>query len=152
MLLNTLETLIAERRFTVEAPEQRVLDLLPKSIYRCLNLEKMNIADEAHFSAEMLMNMGLICFRCHLRGGFVDISSQNILSCVLLAEKGIVKISMKIVFKLKKASDGRTEVVCVATKHGKQSGGIFRWILGRVQKRFTERVFDSIGAQLRELC
>jgi hypothetical protein len=152
MVLRTSGTSVVERKFAVEAPRQRVWNLLAKAIYQCVPLEKMNILNETNFHAELRLNLAFVILRFHLEGKFVDILSPSFLGCILLVNKGIIRLGLKVMFTLREISEDRSEVACVAIAEGKRTGGILGWILGIGQKIFAGRVFDSLEARLKQLC
>ena len=144
---------VAETRFVVEASQQRAWQVLPRVMYQCLPLEKMQIVDDRTFFADFRWALpfgGGPMF--HLAGKFVDMSPPNSLTCILSVKKGIVQLSMKVLFGLRAVDEGKTEVACTVMEEGRETGAWLNRIMRGTQRRFTGKVLGSIKARLEQLC
>ncbi len=142
---------IVQRQFVIEASQQRVWDLLGRTVYGCLPLEKMNIVNETTAYAVLRWRLGFISLPLDLKLELVDISPPGLLGSKIWVKKQVIQlVALKVTFTLRPVNKGRTEVVCTAMEEG--GGTILRWLLGGQQRSFTEGMFDSIRARLERFC
>jgi len=138
-----------QKQFTIEAPQNRVWELLGRGIYRCLPLEKMDIINETTFRAVLKWKLSLINIPLNVRVVLEDIFPPSLLGALIQVKKGIIDQTMKVAFSLNEVDEGKTEVICTATGKG---GAILGGLLRRQQRSFTEGMFDSIKARLERFC
>ena len=98
--------LIAQKQFTINAPPQTVWQLLPRVIYQCLPLEKMDIVDERTFYADLKW-LPFAGSTLHLKGKFVEISPPDFLSCTISVTKGIIRTNGYIYFETGRSGQDR---------------------------------------------
>lgn len=144
------KTLSAQSQFTVDAPQQRVWNLLGRVIYQCLPLEKMDVVNEKVLYAELRWKLAFVALRFHIRVEFVDISPPNLFVCLISVRKGIIQLSLRVIFALRPVNQQKTEVTCTAAEEGK-AGMLQRWATRRQQQNFAENIFDSMKARLEQL-
>ncbi len=151
MIITPGNTLIVQRQFVIDAPQQRVWDLLARVIYQCLPLEKMDIVNERTFNAEVRWNLAFIGLTFHLKGEFIDISPPNFLSCALSMKRGLIQLGLKVAFTLRPVNHHKTEVVC-RVEEGKGIRKLVRWVMRKPEQRFAGNVFNSMRVRLEQLC
>ncbi len=104
--------LVGERKFIVDAPRQRIWDLLLRATMRLMPFERCNIRSQAEFTALLRMKVGPIKLPMQVEIKIVDIVPPDSLNTRLNAKSmgGIVWIIQKATFKLSSIDEGRTEV------------------------------------------
>lgn len=151
MAIDTGKKLIARRQFVIDAPQQRVWALLPKAIYQCLPLRKIDIVNEKCFLAELKWNLAFVGLKFHLKGEFVDISPPTLLGCVISLKSGIIQLGARVTFVLRPVNQDKSEVVCVALEQGKR-GMLTRWAARMPEQTLARSVFHAVRARLEEIC
>ena len=142
---------IVQRQFVIEASQQRVWDLLGRTIYRCLPLEKMNIVNETTAYAVLRWRLGFISLPLNLKLELVDISPPSLLGSKIWVKKRAIQLaSLKVEFTLRPIDKDKTEVICTGMEEDR--GTIAGWLVRGQQRSFAEDMFDSIKARLEQFC
>jgi len=143
---------LAERKFTIDASQERVWNLLGKVIFRSLpGLERIQIKDQDRFSALLRVKLGLITLSMDVSAELVDISPPQSLA-VLLRMKGVwgmVALTQRVMFALRSVNHGKTEVISKAT--GEKVSPFLGIILIRKAKSFALDTFRKIEERLKQL-
>lgn len=146
------EEFLAERKFTIDASQERVWNLLGRVIFRSLpGLERIQIKDQDRFSALLRVTLGLITLNMDVNAEMVDISPPQSLAVVLHMKGvgGMVRLNQKVMFALSPVHQNKTEVS--STAMGERAGPVFRIIFMRRAKSFAHDIFRSIEERLRQL-
>jgi len=141
--------LLVRREYTIQAPQQRVWDLLASTIIQCMPVEQMDIVNETTFLAVLKLKWGFVEIPLRLKVQAVDISPIGSLSTLVTAGKGQFQASLKVSFALTAVKEDRTSVVCTATE---DAGSKLMWLLKGQQRSFAGRMFDSIRQELERCC
>lgn len=142
---------VAQGQFIIKASRERVWELLGRTIYRCLPLEKMNVINETTACAVFRWRLGLISLPLNLKLELVDISPPDSLGSRIRVRKGMFQVAaLEVTFKLRSLDKDRTEVVCTGLEQGE--GTILSRLLGRKQRAFTEQMFNTIKSRLEQFC
>ena len=142
---------IVHRQFVIEASQQRVWDLLGRTVYRCLPLEKMNAVSETTAYAVLRLRLAFISLPLNVKVELVDISPPSSLGSKIWVKKRVIKlVALKVTFTLRPVDEGKTEVVCTAMEDGRRT--MLGWLVRGQQRSFTEGMFDSIRARLEQFC
>ncbi|MFC2005903.1 hypothetical protein ACFLVG_02965 [Chloroflexota bacterium] len=147
-----METLIAEKKFSVEASQERVWDLLGKVILNSLHgLEKMEVMDENNFRAELKARTFGIPLIMRLRGETTDISPPEALSVRLIAKSkwDLITLVQRITFTLNSAGEEKVTLVCKAV--AEELSPILRWFFLWPVKSLARQTLESIEERLKQL-
>ena len=146
------EEILAERKFTIDASQERVWNLLGRVIFHSLpGLERIQIKDQDRFSALLRVKLALITLNMEVNAEMVDISPPHSLAVVLHMKGmgGMFRLNQKVIFALSSVNQGKTEVIAKAT--GENVGPLFRTILRRKAKSFAHDTFRGIEERLEQL-
>lgn len=139
-----------QKRFRINAPQERVWGLLPQVVYQCLPVEKVDIVNEWLFYANLKLRLGFVGLPLKLKVELVDISPPSSFGTRIWIRAGIMRFVMAVTFSLQSANGGKTEVICTAKDEGEQA--ISKWAFVGQRRRFASNVFDSVMARLQQLC
>jgi carbon monoxide dehydrogenase subunit G len=145
-------TVLAERKFTVNANPDRVWRLIGKVIFSVLpGMESMEILDENNFRALLRVKMMGFEWVLKLKGEMVDISPPESFSVRLLLEGlgGLVKADQKVTLAMTPVENGKTAVACRATME--DMGFLQRVFLAGQARGFARETFEAIERRLKEL-
>ena len=148
-MLEGNRSLLARSQYVIQAPRQRVWDLLASTIIQCLPIEQMEIVNDTTFVGILKLKLGPFEVPTRLNVRAADISPIDSLSTVVTAKKGIFESSLKVSFALQAAGEDRTSVACTASEEGRS---YWMCLLRRQQRSFSARIFDSIRDELRRSC
>ncbi len=140
--------MLAERRYVIRAPRQRVWDLLAGTIVQCLPVESMQIVNDTTFVGVLNMELGPFTLPMELKVCAEAISPIDSLSTLVTARKGPLQSAIRVSFTLE-ASGEDTSVTCTASEAG--GSALLRLLKGQ-QRRFSTRVFESIREGLERSC
>lgn len=147
-----MEIAVAEREFTVEAPQQRVWDQLARaSLNSVEGMEQIEFIDEENFTAKVRLKLALVSLSVPLKGKILEASPIERL-VVALQERvagGIIELKQKTAFTLLPESEGRTKVVCKAVTE--MSTAVLRWALLWKVRSVAEKGLVGIEEQLKKL-
>jgi hypothetical protein len=141
---------IAERRFVVDATQLRVWELLAMVTYQQLPFEKVDIVSLNTFRAVLPWGIASIRLPFCVEGKLIDTSRPNSYGCIIFVKKGPVRLGVKVTMALRGIDASKTEVYCTAVQEGKRT--ILGFALRPLQRRFAQKMFDSIRARLQRLC
>lgn len=82
--------LVGERKFIVDAPRQRIWDLLLRATMRLMPFERCNIRSQAEFTALLRMKVGPIKLPMQVEIKIVDIVPPDSLNTRLNAKAWVV--------------------------------------------------------------
>jgi carbon monoxide dehydrogenase subunit G len=140
---------LARRQYVIQAPRQRVWDLLAGTIIQCMPVEQMQIVNDTTFRAVLKLKLGPLEVPMRLEVRAADISPIDSLCTLVKAKKGPFESALKVSFALTDASEESTSVVCTATEDG---GSPWMWLLKGQQRSFAGDMFDAISAELVRCC
>ena len=152
MVLAMAETLIAERKFVVEASQERLWQLIGRVVFSSFHgVERMEIIDENNWQALLRVKLGFITLNMNLTGEMVDVSPPESLGVNLKARSKVrvLQLNQKITINFTQVDETKTEVTCKAIAEG--VGTLFRlFLLGRT-RGFAKSTFDIIEERLKYL-
>ncbi len=140
---------IAQKEFTIAAPQARVWELLGRIIYRSLPLEQMEVVSETTFFAVLRWRIAFIRLPLRVKVALVDITSDRSLGAVISVKRGIIDSVIDVTFSLSAVNENETGVRCLARA---RDGGLRGWLTLGLRRRFTAELFDQIYRLLRRLC
>ena len=142
--------IIAQRQFVVRTSQEKVWDLLATVTYQQLPLERVNLVSLDTFRAVLRWGVGFMRIPFYVEGRIVDTFRPNSYGCVIFVKRGPVQFGLKVAMILRGVDESKTEVFCIAMEEGKRT--VLGWALRGPQRKFTLKIFDSIGARLQRLC
>lgn len=152
MVVSMAETLIAERKFVIEASQKRLWELIGGAILISLpGLGRMEVLDEVTWQALLRVKLGLLTLNMNLKAEMVDMSPPHALGVRLNARSkgGILRLNQKVTITFTPLDEAKTEVGCKAV--AEDMGILFRlFTLGRARS-FALVVFDNIQERLKYL-
>ncbi|MFH0914258.1 MAG: hypothetical protein V1849_03100 [Chloroflexota bacterium] len=137
-----------QRRFVLEAPQERVWELLGRAIYRSLPLEQMDVVSETTFRAILQWRVAGVNLPLKVKVSLDEINPPGSLGATIQATKGVINQTVKVKFTLSKISEKKTQVVCTASGGG---GGAMGWLVKGQQQNFTGGMFESLESLLKRL-
>lgn len=146
-----MNEVFSERKFVLEASQERIWGLLGRVIIDSLEMERFHARDDRNFNALTKVKVAFITITMQVSGTMTDISPPKALS-VLLEVKGIggmIQLNQKTTFTLSARNKDQTEMVCQMS--GERIGfplGIF--LMPRV-KSFAGEILESIERRLRQI-
>ncbi len=146
-----MRTPFIQKQFVIKSSQERVWELLGRTVYRCVPLEKMNIINETTADAIFRWKLCFLRLPLDIRVQLVDISPPSFLGSKIRVRKGIFQMAaLEAIFALKPIDNSNTEVTCTGIE---QKGiNVIGQLLRGPQRRFTEDIFNSIRSQLELLC
>ncbi len=148
-MLNAGPSPLAQRQYVIQAPRQRVWDLLAGTIIQCMPVEQVQIVNDSTFRAVLRLKLGPVQVPMRLEVRAADISPIDSLCTLVKAKKGPFESALKVSFALAAASDESTCVACTAML---ESGSRWMWLLKSRQRAFAGDMFDAISAELARCC
>jgi len=146
------EEILSQRKFTIDASQERVWNLLGKVIFDSLpGLERIQIRDQDRFGALLRVKVGFITLNMDVSGEMVDLSPPQSLAIVLYLKGmwGMFRLNQRVIFALSSVNHGKTAVTSKAL--GEKLGFLFRIIFMRKAKSFAHDIFRSIEERLKQL-
>ena len=146
------ETVIAERKFVIEASQERLWQLIGGVIFDSLpSLERMEIVDENNWSALLKVKLGLITLNMKLTGQMVEVIPPERLGVRLSirGKGGIVRLSQKVNIAFTPIDEAKSEVACKAVAEG--VGTFFKIFLLGQARGFAGSIFDKMEDRLKYL-
>lgn len=144
--------LLAERRFEVEASQDRIWRLIGKVIFSCLpGMEKIEILDENNFQATLRTKVWLIELCMKLKGEMVNISPPQsfVVKLRLESPRGLFKMNQRVEIATESVEMDRTAIACVAM--AERMGILFRVLLFGEARRFARSAFHAMEKRLKDL-
>jgi hypothetical protein len=141
---------LAERKFTIDGPPQRVWGLIGRVTLDSLNMEQMKYKDETHFSAVLRAKVAFITLPMSLQGEMADISPPTSLAIVLGLKGlgGVINVRQKVSYSLSAVDSNRTEVLCRCSLE--KMGGLMKLLLAPFAKNFAGQVFENTEDLLKK--
>lgn len=141
--------LIAERKFVIDAPVERIWDLLLRTTLRLMPFEQMNIHSQNSFSGLLRMKMAFISVPMKVEMELLDIVPPLKMNTKLKAKGmgGIAWINQKSTFSLKSVGENKTEVDAKIIAEG--MAPVVRILLPKV-KSFARDAFKNLEERLRQ--
>lgn len=140
---------ITRKHYVIQAPRQRVWDLLAGAIVQCMPVEQLDMLNDTTFVAILKLKLGFAEIPFRLKIQVADICPIERLSTLVTASRGVIRSSLLVTFVLTAFSDDQTSVICTATEN---TGGKLMWLLKRPQRNFADRIFDGIRDRLERSC
>lgn len=111
-----MEEIIAQRKFVLNAPPDRVWDLMGGAVIGSLHgLEAMHPLDESSFSAVLRVKMAFLTIPMHLNGHVLaDEAHPESLAIELKANGwgGLIKLNQKVTLTVSPVDKDKSEVLC----------------------------------------
>jgi carbon monoxide dehydrogenase subunit G len=141
---------IGERKFVVEAPQQRIWDILLRATMRLLPFERCNIQSDTEFSAILKMKVAFIKLPMNVEMKLVEIVPPEKMNTVLKAKGmgGLAWINQRSTFKLTPIDEGKTEVY--AKIFAESMAPILRMFFLPIVKNFARDSFKSLEERLKQ--
>lgn len=143
---------LAEKKFEVDASQERVWRLIGKVIFSSLpGMENIEILDENNFRSILRMKVLGFGVNMNLKGEMVDISPPESFSVKLFIEGlgGWFQADQKVTFAMTPVEIKKT---LVSSKASIENLGFFPrlFLLGQA-RRFAASIFEAIEKRLKEL-
>ncbi len=140
--------MLAEQRYVIQAPRQRVWDLLAGTIVQCLPAEALQVVNDTTFAGVLNIDIGPLPLRLALRICAEAISPIDSLTTLVTVSKGRLRSAFRVSFRLEDSGES-TVVSCSASEAG---GGMPMRLLKHQQRRFSAGIFQSIKEGLERSC
>jgi len=147
-----METILAERNFSVGAPQERVWRLIGKVIFSALpGLENVEILDENSFRGVLRLKLLGVQMSNRVKGEITDVLPPESFSVNLFVSGpgGLFTLSQRATFSMKEVDRNKTEITCKASADS--MGFLFRFLLIGQARRFARSTFEAIEKRLKEL-
>jgi len=105
---------IAEKKFIINSSQQRIWELLLKSVLRFMPFERMRPITEKSVRALLRVKMGFISLPMDVEVEIVEASAPELLVTVLNSKGmgGLINLKQRATFKLVPVDENKTEVDC----------------------------------------
>jgi len=146
------ETLIAERKFVIEASQERLWQLIGGVIFDSLpSLERMEITDENNWRALLRVKLGFIVLNVNLTGQMIGVIPPERLGVRLSirGKGGIIRLNQRVNIVFTPIDETKTEVACNAVAEG--VGTFFKLFLLGQARGFAGSIFDKMEERLKYL-
>ena len=146
------ETVLAERNFSVGAPQERVWRLIGKVIFSALpGLENVEILDENSFRGILRLKLLGVQMSNRIKGEIVDVLPPESFSVnlFLFGPGGLFTLTQRATFAMKEIDQSKTEITAKATADS--VGFLFRFLLIGQARRFARSTLEAIEKRLKEL-
>jgi len=142
--------LIGERKFIIDAPRQRIWDLLLRATMRLLPFERCNIRSQTEFNAILKMKVGPVTLPMQVEMEIVDIVPPESMDTMLKAKGmgGIAWINQKSTFKLKAIGEDKTEVEAKIFAEGMSP--LLKWFFLPMVKSFAADSYKLLEERLKQ--
>ena len=144
--------LIAEKKFTIPAPQRRVWNLWGRAIFDSLRgMGKMKVIDENNFRCEMSVKaFGFFPMTMYVRGEVIDITPYTSLAVALnISDRWkLINMVQKVAFSAAAEKDDATAMVCQAFVGGLNP--LFGWALKGQVRSQVDTIFTGMEAKLRD--
>jgi carbon monoxide dehydrogenase subunit G len=142
--------IIAESSFTIDSSQQRIWELLLKSVLRFMPFERIKPLSEKSVTALLKVRMGFISLPMNVMVEIVEATPPQLMVTVLEARGmgGIIWLKQRATFTLTSADDEKTEVGCKIALEG--MGIMVRIFLMRLVKTFARDSFQGLEDRLRK--
>lgn len=148
-LCGVIVMILAERKFVINSSQQRIWELLLKSVLRFMPFERMRPQSEKSVRALLRVGVGFISLPMDVEVEVVNTSPPESMVTVLKSKGmgGIVWINQRATFTLTPVSEGKTEVACKIEEDG--MGIMVRlFLLWRV-RTVAQDAFKGLNARLK---
>ena len=142
--------IIAQRKFVIDSPRERIWELILRAVMRLMPFEKMEIKNPRSFGALLKVKIGPITLSMQAQGDIVDIVPPESVVTVLKARGmgGLVWLNQRAIFTLTPVAEGKTEINCEVADEG--MAPLLRTLLSWKVKSFTEEAFKGLEERLRQ--
>jgi len=142
--------IIADRKFTINSPRERIWEYIIMALMRCMSFEGMQFADERSFSAILRMKMGFITLPVRIKMEIIDIVKLESIVTTLQARGlgGLVWFNQKATFTLTTVDESKTEVASKMEAEG--MAFLLRTLLLWKVKGFARETLDSLEVLLKQ--
>lgn len=143
-------TILAERKFVISSSQQRIWELLLKSVLRFMPFERMRPLSEKSVRALLRVRIGFISLPLDVEVEVVDASPPESMFTVLKSKGmgGLVWLNQKATFTLTPVTEGETEVACKIISEG--MGPLVRVFLLRRVRIFAQNAFNRLEELLKQ--
>ena len=142
--------MISERKFTIDASQERIWSLIIKAVLRFMPFERMEVLSEKNFRALLRIKVGFISMPMKVNMEIVSIAAPESLVTVIKAKgiRGMIWLDQKSTFKLTKIGENKTEIACELEEEGMSP--ILRMFLLPMVKSFAKDAFNKFEERLRQ--
>lgn len=142
--------IIADRKFTINSPRERIWEYIIRALMRCMSFEGMQFTDERSFSAILRMKMGFITLPVRVKMEIIDIVKLESIVTTLQARGlgGLVWFNQKATFTLTTVDESKTEVASKMEAEG--MAFLLRTLLLWKVKSFARETLDSLEVLLKQ--
>ena len=141
---------LAERKFTVEAPAQRVWKLLGRVIFDSLEMEKFHAIDDRNFDALLRVKLAFFDLPMQVKGVMTDITPLKSLTVRLEVKgPGGIHVNQEVSIALAPANGGKTEVSCRASVERMRA--LLKPFLLGTMRSVSGKILGSLEERLRQL-
>jgi len=141
---------IGERKFIVDAPRQRIWDLLLRATLRLVPFERCDIKSDTEFNAILKMKVAFISLPMQVEMKLEDIVPPEKMNTLLKAKGmgGLAWINQRSTFTLKAVGEDKTEVT--ATIVAESMAPLLKMFFLPMVKSFAGDSFKSLEERLKQ--
>jgi hypothetical protein len=141
---------LVQKQFVIKASQERVWNLLARTVFGVLPLEKMNLVNATTTYAVLRWRLAFVSVPLNIKIELQDVSSPSLFGSKISVNKSILHLTVRVRLVLRVVNDSETEVTCIALEEGK--GTILGRLLRAQQRNFAMNVFDRIRQRLEQIC
>jgi carbon monoxide dehydrogenase subunit G len=142
--------IMAERKFVIGSPRQRIWELLLKAALMCMPLERLVPQSATKIQALLRVKMGFISLPMDVEVEIVNMSPPVSMEIVIKAKgvRGIIWLNQRATFILTPISEGETEIACKLAEEGMAT--LLRLFLLPTVKSFARDTFNNLEERLKK--
>ena len=140
--------IIANRRFSINSPLERIEQLVMKAVIEALQPERLEASDEKSFQAMVKAKMGPLNLPMHMAGEIISPSNPLEFMIKLKGQGGLIWLNQKATFTLTSLDKDKTEVACELVAVG--MAPLLRIFLLWKVKSFAADILGGFENQLRQ--
>lgn len=144
------DSLLVQKQFAIKASQERVWNLLARTVFGVLPLEKMNLVNATTTYAVLRWRLAFVSVPLNIKIELQDVSSPSLFGSKIAVNKSILHLTIRVRLVLRVVNDSETEVTCIALEEGK--GTILGRLLRAQQRNFAMNIFDRIRQRLEQIC
>jgi hypothetical protein len=141
---------LVQKQFVIKASQERVWNLLARTVFGVLPLEKMNLVNATTTYAVLRWRLAFVSVPLNIKIELQDVSSPSLFGSKISVNKSILHLTVRVRLVLRVVNDSETEVTCIALEEGK--GTILGRLLRAQQRHFAMNIFDRIRQRLEQIC
>jgi hypothetical protein len=141
---------LVQKQFVIKASQERVWNLLARTVFGVLPLEKMNLVNATTTYAVLRWRLAFVSVPLNIKIELQDVLSPSLFGSKISVNKSILHLTIRVRLVLRVVNDSETEVTCIALEEGK--GTILGRLLRPQQRNFAMNIFDRIRQKLEQIC